>query len=127
MAMVGKGFMMNHKGYVGRVEFDDEAGIYHGDILGTQDVVTFQGKSVEEIRRAMKESVADYLEMCRTHGKKPAPIGGREGRPAGTNADDYPEVAPAEMRRAVFRVGMKEPLAAEPRGKKGSPSRPGKG
>lgn len=98
MAMVGKDFTVNHKGYVGRIEFDDEAGIFHREILGTQDVVTFQGKLVEEIRRAMKESVADSLEMCRKHGKKPTPTGGREGRPAVTNADDYPKVTPAEMR-----------------------------
>lgn len=62
---------MIYKGYIGRIEFDDEAEIFHGEILGIRDVVTFQGKSVEEIRRAMRESVEDYLEMCREHGKKP--------------------------------------------------------
>ena len=118
---------MIYKGYIGRIEFDDEAEIFHGEILGIRDVVTFQGKSVEEIRRAMRESVEDYLEMCQKHGKKPAPPGGREGLPAGMNADDYPEVTPAEIQRAVFRVGMKEPLAAGKPGKKGSSSRPRKG
>ena len=36
--------MMKYKGYVGKVEFDDEAGIFHGEVLDTRDVITFQGK-----------------------------------------------------------------------------------
>ena len=31
--------MMEYKGYVGKVEFDDEAGIFHGEVLDTQDVI----------------------------------------------------------------------------------------
>ena len=27
--------MMKYKGYVGKVEFDDEGGIFHGEVLGT--------------------------------------------------------------------------------------------
>ena len=30
--------MMEYKGYVGKVEFDDEAGIFHGEVLDTRDV-----------------------------------------------------------------------------------------
>ena len=35
--------MMEYKGYVGKVEFDDEAGIFHGEVINTRDVITFQG------------------------------------------------------------------------------------
>ena len=35
--------MMEYKGYVGKVEFDDEAGIFHGEVLDTRDIITFQG------------------------------------------------------------------------------------
>jgi len=34
------------KGYMGKVEFDDEAAIFHGEVIDTRDVITFQGKSV---------------------------------------------------------------------------------
>jgi predicted HicB family RNase H-like nuclease len=34
--------MMEYKGYVGIVEFDDEAGILHGEVVDTRDVITFQ-------------------------------------------------------------------------------------
>lgn len=63
--------MMRYKGYVGRIEFDDEADLFHGEVLGIRDVITFQGKSVDEIRQALKDSVEDYLQMCKKHGRKP--------------------------------------------------------
>ena len=39
--------MLNHKGYTGHVEFDDEAGLFHGEVLDLKDVVTFQGRTEE--------------------------------------------------------------------------------
>ena len=41
--------MMKYKGYTGHVEYDDEAKIFHGEVLGIKDVVTFQGTTVDEI------------------------------------------------------------------------------
>lgn len=35
--------MMEPKGYMGKVEFDDEATIFHGEVMNTRDVITFQG------------------------------------------------------------------------------------
>jgi len=63
--------MMEYKGYVGKVEFDDEAGIFHGEVINTRDVITFQGKSVAELKKAFKESVDDYLAFCASRGEEP--------------------------------------------------------
>lgn len=63
--------MLSYKGYIGRVEFDDAADIFHGEIIGIRDVVTFQGKSVSELRKAMEDSVEDYLAMCKKHNREP--------------------------------------------------------
>ena len=57
--------MLNYKGYTGHVEFDDEASIFHGEVLDLRDVVTFQGKSVDELFQAFRDSVDDYLELRR--------------------------------------------------------------
>jgi predicted HicB family RNase H-like nuclease len=62
---------MEYKGYVGKVEFDDEAGIFHGEVINTRDVITFQGTTVEEIRIAFKESVEDYLDFCKQLKQSP--------------------------------------------------------
>ena len=63
---------MEYKGYHGLVQFDDEAGIFHGDVIGTRDVVTFQGETVAELRQAFKDSVNCYLDFCAERGREPS-------------------------------------------------------
>jgi len=63
--------MLNYKGYTGQVSYDDEARIFHGEILDTPDVITFQGTSVEDIEKSFRESVEDYLEFCKERGEQP--------------------------------------------------------
>jgi predicted HicB family RNase H-like nuclease len=53
--------MMEYKGYRSRIEFDDTANIFHGEVINIRDVITFQGKSVDELRQAFEDSVEDYL------------------------------------------------------------------
>ncbi len=63
--------MLEYQGYVGKVEFDDEAGIFHGEGIKTRDVVTFQGESVAELTQAFRDSVDDYLAFCAERGEMP--------------------------------------------------------
>ena len=35
------GTIMEYQGYLSRVEFDDEANIFHGEVINIWDVVTF--------------------------------------------------------------------------------------
>ncbi len=63
--------MMKYKGYIGHVEYDDEARIFHGEVVGLRDIITFQGSSVDELEKAFKESIDDYLAWCKKRGEKP--------------------------------------------------------
>ncbi len=63
--------MMEYKGYEAKAEFDDEAGILHGEIINTRAVITFQATSTDQLRREMEASVDDYLEWCAERGKEP--------------------------------------------------------
>lgn len=63
--------MMKYKGYIGDVIFDDEAKLFHGEVLGLKDVITFQGTNVEEIETAFRDSIDDYLGWCKESGEKP--------------------------------------------------------
>ena len=63
--------MMQYKGYTGKVEFDVEADIFHGAVIGLRDVITFQGKTVDEVKEAFQESVDDYLAYCAKRGEEP--------------------------------------------------------
>ena len=70
--------MMEYKGYLSRIEFDDEANIFHGEVINIRDVITFQGKSVDELRKAFEDSVEDYLAFCAERGEDPdKPFSGR--------------------------------------------------
>jgi len=51
---------MKYKGYSGVVEFDDDANLFHGEVVGLKDVITFQGESVSELETAMAESIDFY-------------------------------------------------------------------
>lgn len=63
--------MMTYKGYTGIAEIDDEAGIIHGEVIDINDVVTFQGTTLDELRQAFHDSVDDYLAFCAKRGEEP--------------------------------------------------------
>ncbi|NUM44426.1 MAG: type II toxin-antitoxin system HicB family antitoxin [Anaerolineales bacterium] len=63
--------MMEYKSYIGKVEIDEEAGILYGEVINVRDVITFEGTSVEEVQKAFRESVDDYLEFCAQRGEAP--------------------------------------------------------
>jgi len=62
---------MKYKGYIGQVEYDGEAKIFHGEILGIKDVITFQGTSVRELEKAFRDSIDDYLTWCEERSEEP--------------------------------------------------------
>jgi len=63
--------MIEYKGYIGIVEFDPEIDSFHGAVINTNDVITFYGTSVAELREEMRKSVEEYLEFCREQGREP--------------------------------------------------------
>ena len=72
--------MIEYKGYHGEAVFDDEAGIFHGEVIGTRDVITFQGKSAAETESAFRDSIDEYLSFCVERGRPPDPPGGMENQ-----------------------------------------------
>jgi predicted HicB family RNase H-like nuclease len=86
--------MMEYKGYVGKVEFDEDANLFHGEVLGTRDVITFQGQSVHELTTAFRESIDDYLAFCKQRGEVPdKPFSGQ-----------FVTRVPPELHRQVHRA-----------------------
>jgi predicted HicB family RNase H-like nuclease len=62
---------MKYKDYTDQVEYDDEAKIFHGNVLGIKDVVTFQGTTTQEVDQAFQDSIEDYLAFCKERGEEP--------------------------------------------------------
>ncbi len=63
--------MIEYKGYIGVVDFDPEIDLFHGTVINTQDVITFYGASVVELREEMQKSLEIYFEVCEEQGKVP--------------------------------------------------------
>lgn len=63
--------MMTYKNYIAHVQFDDEAEIFHGEVINIRDIITFQGKTVKELKKAFIDSVEDYLEFCISRHEAP--------------------------------------------------------
>jgi predicted HicB family RNase H-like nuclease len=62
---------MSYRGYKGYFEYDEKADIFHGQVIGIRDVITFQGRSIDDLKVALKDSIDDYLEMCEQEEKSP--------------------------------------------------------
>ncbi len=63
--------MMQYKGCRAAVTFDEEAGVFHGEVTGTRDVIIFEGTSVVELRKEFEFSINDYLRAREARGRTP--------------------------------------------------------
>ena len=69
---------MEYKNYQAVIEFDEEAKLFHGEVINTNDMITFQGTSVEELEQSFHDSVDDYLAWCEKLGQEPEkPLSGK--------------------------------------------------
>ena len=62
---------LRHKDYLATIELDSEAGFFHGEVINTHAVLTFQGASLDELKAAFADTIADYEDWCRERGKEP--------------------------------------------------------
>ncbi len=63
--------IIQHKDYYATVHFSSEDEVFYGKILGINDLVTFEGQSVKELKKSFKEAIEDYLETCKELNKTP--------------------------------------------------------
>jgi predicted HicB family RNase H-like nuclease len=69
---------LEYKGYTARIEVDLDAGELFGRTVGMRDVITFQGKTIDEARRPFEESIDFYLACCQKEKLQPdRPYSGR--------------------------------------------------
>ncbi len=61
--------ILQYKDFIGSVHFSAEDGVFFGKIEGINDLVTFEGTTVDEIKNAFQEAVDDYIDICKETGK----------------------------------------------------------
>ncbi len=62
--------IIKYKDFIGTVRFSAEDKIFYGKIDGIDDLVTFEGQSVDGLVSAFQEAVEDYITL-RQEAKKP--------------------------------------------------------
>lgn len=62
---------MTYKGYSGSVETSLEDQVLFGTVQFIQDVVVFEGNTLQELRKSFEEAVEAYLAACHQDGKQP--------------------------------------------------------
>ena len=63
--------IIKYKDFIGSVHFSSEDEVFFSKIEGINDLVTFEGTSVRELKEAFQETVEDYLSLCQELGKNP--------------------------------------------------------
>ncbi len=63
--------IVEYKEFIGSVNYSDADECFFGKIEGINDLVTFEGSSVKELKKAFRQAVDDYLELCKEAGKEP--------------------------------------------------------
>ncbi|GBF22622.1 antitoxin HicB [Candidatus Gastranaerophilus sp. (ex Termes propinquus)] len=62
---------LEYKGYTGSVEYSDEDKCLFGKVLGIRSLITYEGQSVEELKKGFEYMLDGYLEDCKAEGKEP--------------------------------------------------------
>ena len=62
---------MEYKGYRAAIKYDHEDEVFHGEVVGTRDVIFFEATSVDELKKEFRFSIDDYLAMCAERGQQP--------------------------------------------------------
>ena len=62
---------MEYKGYVGTVEWYEDESIFYGKTLGIKSLITYEGKTIEELRKNFYQGIDNYLEICKKNNLKP--------------------------------------------------------
>ncbi len=57
---------LKYKGYTGSVEYSEEDMCLFGKVQGmTKDSITYEGTTVEELKKDFEGAIDDYLQLCK--------------------------------------------------------------
>lgn len=62
---------MTHEGYVAEIDLDQDAGPLNGIVLNTRATLHFAGRTVDDLRQAFADTIADYRDWRRERGVEP--------------------------------------------------------
>jgi len=60
-----------YKGYKGSIDCSIDDACLYGKVLFIEDVISYEGSTITELKKAFEESLDDYLATCKEVGKDP--------------------------------------------------------
>jgi len=63
--------LMTFDGFSAKIEYDSDADLFRGEILGLNGGADFYGANPEELRQEFKRSLDVFLEVCKEKGIEP--------------------------------------------------------
>lgn len=64
--------IMKYKGYWAEISYSDEDECFCGKIEGLKnDLISFEGETVKELKKDFKDAINSYLETCKELNKEP--------------------------------------------------------
>ena len=63
--------ILKHKDFIGTVHYSTEDEVFFGKLEGIDDLITFEGDNVDQLKKSFQEAVEDYLAICQSLGKAP--------------------------------------------------------
>ena len=63
--------MLEYKGYHAKVSFDEDDGLFIGEVFGINDSLNFHGRSVDELTTSFHDCIDNYLDACAKFHRSP--------------------------------------------------------
>lgn len=63
--------ILKHDGFIAEVAYEDGDELMHGSTTNTRAVLHFSGKTVDELKAAFADTIADYRDWCNERGVEP--------------------------------------------------------
>lgn len=63
--------ILRYKDFIGTVHYSTDDDVFFGKLEGVDDLITFEGDNVDQLKQSIHEAVEDYLELCESVGKTP--------------------------------------------------------
>ena len=63
--------VMEYKDYCGTVEYSAADNVLHGRVLGIKGLISYEGDSLQALKKDFEDAIDDYLESCINDGVKP--------------------------------------------------------
>lgn len=62
---------MEYRGYRGQFTYDEDQELFEGRVENVDDLIIFQGKSIESLQFAFRDAIIEYIDWCQKMGRKP--------------------------------------------------------